>query len=208
MNTCDDITRWWEVVDRTAGRVVPPQDWSYDEKSGNVVVSCYTNDFTNIRSVFSPIMIWDPVHMYNAVTNGWKDVEHQITFDVRQPKTHKFTMERLRRFICRAPVCERHPLHHVLPPVHAGVRRAGSGRNMWTGTAIPPACRPYILEQFEREAGYQVPAGVHHRPGLLQQPVPRALAGNSGISRPSSAARWQSWPKRWWTSPTSRAKRP
>ncbi|MFQ8759636.1 MAG: 1,3-beta-galactosyl-N-acetylhexosamine phosphorylase N-terminal domain-containing protein [Intestinimonas sp.] len=25
--------------------------------------------------------------MYNAVTNGWTDFEHQITFDVRQPKT-------------------------------------------------------------------------------------------------------------------------
>ena len=33
VNTRDDIKRWWEVVDRTAGRVVPPQDWSYDEKS-------------------------------------------------------------------------------------------------------------------------------------------------------------------------------
>ena len=38
VNTRDDIKRWWEVVDRTAGRVVPPQDWSYDEKSGNVTV--------------------------------------------------------------------------------------------------------------------------------------------------------------------------
>ena len=28
---------------------------------------------------------------YNAVINGWKDVEHQITFDVRQPKTHAYT---------------------------------------------------------------------------------------------------------------------
>ena len=27
--------------------------------------------------------------MYNAVTNGWKNFEHQITFDVRQPKTRK-----------------------------------------------------------------------------------------------------------------------
>ena len=25
--------------------------------------------------------------MYNAVVNDWKDVEPQITFDVRQPKT-------------------------------------------------------------------------------------------------------------------------
>ena len=37
--------------------------------------------------------------MYNAVVNDWKDVEHQITFDVRQPKTHEYTMKRLRKFI-------------------------------------------------------------------------------------------------------------
>ena len=31
--------------------------------------------------------------MYNAVTNGWTNFEKQITFDVRQPKTHKYSME-------------------------------------------------------------------------------------------------------------------
>ena len=40
--------------------------------------------------------MWDPVHMYNAIVNEWQDVERQITFDVRQPKTHAFTLERLR----------------------------------------------------------------------------------------------------------------
>ena len=52
--------------------------------------------------------MWDPVHMYNAVTNDWKDVEHQITFDVRQPKTHEYTLKRLRKFI------EDHPYVNVL----------------------------------------------------------------------------------------------
>ena len=28
--------------------------------------------------------------MYNSVINDWKDVEHQIPFDVRQPKTHAY----------------------------------------------------------------------------------------------------------------------
>ena len=40
---------------------------------------------------FLAYIMWDPVHMYNAVVNDWKDVEHQITFDVRQPKTHEFS---------------------------------------------------------------------------------------------------------------------
>ncbi len=52
---------------------------------------------------FLAYLIWDPVHMYNAVTNGWTDFEHQITFDVRQPKTRAFTMERLRKFIADYP---------------------------------------------------------------------------------------------------------
>ena len=37
--------------------------------------------------------------MYNAVTNGCRDFEKDITFDVRQPKTHKYSMERLRKYI-------------------------------------------------------------------------------------------------------------
>ena len=35
---------------------------------------------------FLAYLIWDPVHMYNATTNGWTNFEHQITFDVRQPR--------------------------------------------------------------------------------------------------------------------------
>lgn len=57
---------------------------------------------------FLAYIIWDPVHMYNAVTNDWKDFEHQITFDVRQPKTHKYSMERLRKF------CAEHPYVNVI----------------------------------------------------------------------------------------------
>lgn len=32
-NDRDDIKRWWEVVDRTTGEVVPVTEWSYDGKS-------------------------------------------------------------------------------------------------------------------------------------------------------------------------------
>ena len=90
-------------MDRTAGRVVPPQDWSYDEKSGNVISPCCQKAYHEYTVSFLAYLIWDPVHMYNAVTNGWKDFEHQITFDVRQPKTRRYTMERLRKFIAEHP---------------------------------------------------------------------------------------------------------
>ena len=39
VNTRDDITKWWEVIDRTTGAVVPASQWHYDETSGNVVIT-------------------------------------------------------------------------------------------------------------------------------------------------------------------------
>ena len=36
VNTNDDITRWWEVMDRTTGQPVPPELWSYADGSVTV----------------------------------------------------------------------------------------------------------------------------------------------------------------------------
>ena len=102
VNTRDDIKRWWEVVDRTTGEVVSTEAWSYNAETGCVVIA-KPDAFHEYTVAFLAYLIWDPVHMYNAVTNNWQNFEHQITFDVRQPKTHKFTMERLRKFIADHP---------------------------------------------------------------------------------------------------------
>ena len=153
VNTRDDIKRWWEVVDRTAGRVVPPQDWSYDEKSGNVTVHAVER-FHEYTVSFLAYLIWDPVHMYNAVTNGWKNFEHQITFDVRQPKTRGYTMERLRKFIAEHPyvnVIRYTTFFHQFTLVFDELQREKYVD--WYGYSA--SVSPYILEQFEREAGYK-----------------------------------------------------
>ena len=76
------ITRWWEVMDRSTGQPVPPEQWSYAD--GSVTVQAVP--FHEYTVSFLAYLIWDPVHMYNATTNGWTNFEHQITFDVRQPK--------------------------------------------------------------------------------------------------------------------------
>ena len=153
VNTRDDIKRWWEVVDRTAGRVVPPQDWSYDEKSGNVTVHAVER-FHEYTVSFLAYLIWDPVHMYNAVTNGWKNFEHQITFDVRQPKTRRYTMERLRKFIAEHPyvnVIRYTTFFHQFTLVFDELQREKYVD--WYGYSA--SVSPYILEQFEAEAGYK-----------------------------------------------------
>lgn len=151
-NSRDDIKRWWEVVDRTTGEVVPVSAWRYEEASGEVVIKSIP--FHDYTVSFLAYIMWDPVHMYNAVVNDWKDVEHQITFDVRQPKTHEFTMKRLRKFI------EEHPYVNVLRFTtffHQFTlmfdELAREKYVDWYGYSA--SVSPYILEQFEKEAGYR-----------------------------------------------------
>ena len=153
VNSRDDIRRWWEVIDRTAGKIVPPEHWSYSEETGDVTIAPAA-PFHEYTVSFLAYILWDPVHMYNAVTNDWKDVEHQITFDVRQPKTHAFTMERLRRFIDEHPyvdVIRFTTFFHQFTLIFDELAREKYVD--WYGYSA--SVSPYILEQFEREAGYK-----------------------------------------------------
>ena len=153
VNDHDDIRRWWEVMDRSTGEPLPPESWRYDAGSGRVVIPS-PEAFHDYTVSFLAYLIWDPVHMYNAVTNGWKDFEHQITFDVRQPKTRKFTMERLRKFIADHPyvnVIRYTTFFHQFTLVFDELRREKYVD--WYGYSA--SVSPYILEQFEKEAGYK-----------------------------------------------------
>jgi len=150
-NTRDDIKRWWEVVDRTTGKAVPTDEWDYNEEEGKVTIKAVP--FHEYTVSFLAYIMWDPVHMYNAVTNDWKDVEHQITFDVRQPKTHEYTLKRLRKFI------EDHPYVNVLRFTtffHQFTlvfdELAREKYVDWYGYSA--SVSPYILKQFEEEVGY------------------------------------------------------
>ena len=102
---------------------------------------------------FLAYLIWDPVHMYNAVVNEWKDFEHQITFDVRQPKTHAYTLERLKRFVKEHPyvdVIRYTTFFHQFTLIFDELKREKYVD--WYGYSA--SVSPYILEQFEKEAGY------------------------------------------------------
>ena len=153
VNTRDDIKRWWEVMDRTTGTVVSPENWQYNESTGCVeIANCEA--FHEYTVAFLAYIIWDPVHMYNAVTNNWQNFEHQITFDVRQPRTHKFTMERLRKFIADHPyvnVIRYTTFFHQFTLIFDELKREKYVD--WYGYSA--SVSPYILEQFEREVGYK-----------------------------------------------------
>lgn len=153
VNTHDDISRWWEVIDRTTGEAVPYGDWNYDGETGDVVI-CPAIPYHDYTVSFLTYIMWDPVHMYNAVTNGWTDVEKQITFDVRQPKTKAYSMQRLRRYLENNPhvdVIRYTTFFHQFTLIFDELAREKYVD--WYGYSA--SVSPYILEQFEQEAGYR-----------------------------------------------------
>ena len=135
-----------------AGQPLPAAAWQYDKEAEAVVIPA-PEAFHEYTVSFLAYLIWDPVHMYNAVVNGWTDVEHQIPFDVRQPKTHQYTLERLRRFLESHPyvdVVRFTTFFHLFTLVFDELRREKYVD--WYGYSA--SVSPYILEQFEREVGY------------------------------------------------------
>ena len=152
VNDIDDPKEWWEVIDRTTGEVVPTSDWSYNSKSGKVTLN--SKPFHVCTVSFLAFLIWDPVHMYNFITNDWTDAPHQLTFDVRQPKTKEYVKKKLRKF------CEDNP--------HVNVIRFTTFFHQFTLTfddkkrekfvewfGYSASVSPYILRQFEKWAGYK-----------------------------------------------------
>ena len=128
-------------------------EWSYDEKSGNVVIRP-AKEFHEYTVSFLAYIMWDPVHMYNAVVNDWKDVEPQITFDVRQPATRAHSLERLRRFLDShdyVNVVRFTTFFHQFTLIFDEMAREKYVD--WFGYSA--SVSPYILEQFEREVGYK-----------------------------------------------------
>ena len=152
VNTIDEPKRWWEVIDRTTGKVVPVENWFYDEATGEVIIKSIP--YHQYTVSFLAFLIWDPVHMYNYLTNDWQGAEHQMTFDVRQPKTQAYVKEKLRSW-CEentdVDVVRFTTFFHQFTLTFDDQKREKYVE--WFGYSA--SVSPYILEQFEHWAGYR-----------------------------------------------------
>jgi len=151
LNTLDDPKRWWEVIDRTTGEIVSVDRWYLDTETEEVVIQ--SEMYHEYTVSFLAFLIWDPVHMYNSITNEWKGVAHQLTYDVRQPKTQEYVKQKLRTW------CEKN--------THVDVVRFTTFFHQFTLTfdehkrekyvewfGYSASVSAYILERFEEWAGY------------------------------------------------------
>lgn len=97
-----DPKKWWEVIDRTTGEVVPVSCWEVDQEKDLVTIKDAA-PFHEYTVSFFVYAIWDPTQMYNHITNNWGDKPHDIPFDVRQANFGAFAKDYLKQWLIDNP---------------------------------------------------------------------------------------------------------
>ncbi len=150
-----DPKKYWEVVNRTSGRLLEPNEWEFSEKEGTVTV-LNAEPFNDYTVAFLATSLWDPVHMYNYITNGWNEQKH-IMYDPFYPKTASYVRNRLKEW------CDSHPETNVvrfttfLYQFSLVFNDKGKEKNVnWFGYSM--AVSPRMLDAFEKEYGYKMRA--------------------------------------------------
>jgi beta-D-galactosyl-(1->4)-L-rhamnose phosphorylase len=98
LNTKDDPKEWWQVFDRTTGKLVPLSQWSFDAAKGLVTITDaaqwhkYTVNFLTVR-------IWEEISMYNHITNNWGNKEHLLEVDPFYAEAQEFMLGYLDRWL-------------------------------------------------------------------------------------------------------------
>ena len=153
VNSSTDALRYWEVYDRTAEEKLSADNWSYDEKTGDVVIRNATR-FHHYTVSFLAYRIWEEISMYNHVTNHW-DKEHLMPVDPRSSEAQDYLYGWLKNW------CETHPHTTVVrftSMFYNFVWIWGSSernRNLFTDWgSYDFTVSPQALDEFEKAYGY------------------------------------------------------
>lgn len=97
-----DPKKYWQVIDRTSGEMIPAGNWSVIEAENKVVIE-KTVSWHEYTVSFLAYVIWDPVQMYNHITNDWGDKPHEIPYDVKQPHSNDFIYNTMKQWLEQNP---------------------------------------------------------------------------------------------------------
>ena len=149
-----DPHKYWEVVDRTTNEVVDASLWTLDEDTDTVHVSGATPMHEYTVS-FLAYIIWDPVEMYNHLTNGWGDKEHEIPFDIYHPATRKFVFDTFEQWLKDNPQVDVVRFTTFFYQFTLLFDQKQSEKVVdWFGCACTVS--PAALDDFEKEYGYRL----------------------------------------------------
>lgn len=151
-----DPKRWWEVIDRTTGELVPTENWELDEKKHQVIVK-EVSLFHEYTVSFLVYAIWDPTQMYNHITNNWGDKPHEIPFDVRHSASGTFAKEYLIQWLKDNPSTDvvrfTTFFYHFTLVFNSDAKEKFVD---WFGYGATVSVK--ALEEFEKEYGYALRA--------------------------------------------------
>ena len=146
-NTDVDIYRYWEVRDRTTGETVT--GWDYQD---GIVTICKPRRYHAYTVTFLAYQIWEPVSMYNHITNQWTS-EHELTVDPRTEKAQAHLLDRLENWLQTHPKTDVVRFTTFFYCFDLIYNQYGKEKMVnWFGYAS--CVSPYALEQFEKEYGY------------------------------------------------------
>ena len=95
---------YWQVWDRTEGRILDAGEWSYDD---GVVTVKSPVPFHTYTASFLAYRLWEEINMYNHVTNSWTS-EHLMPIDPRLPVAQEYLFNYLDGW------CKDHPATTVV----------------------------------------------------------------------------------------------
>ena len=153
IDTKHSAKKYWEVIDRTTGKVIPTSKWNLDKKTGKVTVKGIT-PFHIYTVNFLVFQIWDTTSMYNHLTNNWNK-PHVISVD----PYHKQCWDHLMKFYDK--YLEDHPKTDVVRlttlAYHFAVdsdQDAVDKFRDWTG--YQDTISVIALEDFAKQYGYRL----------------------------------------------------
>jgi 1,3-beta-galactosyl-N-acetylhexosamine phosphorylase len=154
-DTVHDIKKYWEVIDRTSGELVPTSNWDYDSSTGLVnIQGCIPYHVYTVN--FLVYQIWETTSMYNYITNNWTG-EHQMGLDPRQPATYVRMMEMLDQWLVDHPdtTWVRFTSMAYQFPIITNENRQTRFQD-WCG--YTDTVSALALDEFEKEHGYRLRA--------------------------------------------------
>ncbi|SDA43811.1 1,3-beta-galactosyl-N-acetylhexosamine phosphorylase [Lachnospiraceae bacterium G11] len=146
-----DIHKYWQVMDRTTGEEVTT--WNYNSSNKTVEIS-NAIPYHQYDVSFLAYQKWEPVSMYNHITNGWTK-EHRIPVDVRHEDAGKHVLEILEDWLKNHPKTDVVRFTTFIYCFDLIYNQFGKEKQVnWFGYA---ACAsPLALEMFEKEYGYSL----------------------------------------------------
>ncbi|MDO5067266.1 MAG: 1,3-beta-galactosyl-N-acetylhexosamine phosphorylase [Propionibacteriaceae bacterium] len=156
-----DHERWWEVIDRTTGEVVPPEQWSVEGEGTEVTVTIADPRPFHVYTVsFLAWQCWDSTQMYNYITNNWENDPtrvREIGYDARHPVAWQHMTSSLERWCRERPEVDVVRFTTFFYHFTLVFNDAAKEKYVdWFGYSA--SVSPLAMEAFEAEYGYRLRA--------------------------------------------------